>query len=66
MKTYRYRVVGDYMRMTYSRHHTLAAAQKAARKLWRLWKGTNQPGAQPAIVDNEGPEGVEIDVPCPY
>jgi hypothetical protein len=66
MKKYRYRVVGDYSRTTYSRHKSLEAAIKAARKLWRLWKGTNQPGAEPAIVDNEAMEGKEIEVPCPY
>lgn len=47
---YRYAVVGDYRRMTYSRHRTLEAARRSARSLARKW-GQSHPGSEPGIYD---------------
>jgi len=50
MKTsYRYAVTGDFDRMVYSRHRTLAAAERACRALAARW-GRSHPGSEPRVI----------------
>jgi hypothetical protein len=53
----KYAVTGDYIRITYSRHHTLSAATEAAKKLYRKWLREDIPGTpcgsggRPKVID---------------
>lgn len=43
-----YRVTGDVMRMTYSKHDSQGLATKAAKALAAKW-GWSHPGSEPAV-----------------
>jgi hypothetical protein len=48
-----YRVTGDFDRMTYSEHSTLAAAQREAKALTQKW-GKSHPGSEPRVEQLTG------------
>lgn len=49
-EAFKFKVIGDFTRMTYSRHKTLPAAIKARKALEKLW-GWCHPGSEPRVVE---------------